>query len=68
MNKFAEWMAVNKLTDKEVGERVHVHPAHVCRVRNSDRRITPSFAWKFGEAYGFKLAQELYNEQDKGEA
>lgn len=60
MNKFAAWMQFEGNTDSSVAKRVGVGTVYVWKLRHGKVALSPSFAWKFGRAYGFDLAQKLF--------
>jgi len=57
---FAQWVKIMGYTDRQVGEKMGIDPALVWRVRNNKREPTDGFAWRFGKAYGFELAQRFF--------
>ena len=60
MNKFAAWMQFEGNTDSSVAKRVGVGTIYIWKLRHGKVALSPSFARKFGEAYGFDLAKKLF--------
>lgn len=59
--RFANWMSACVLSDSDVAEKMKIDKAYIWRIRKGEREIADSFAWKFGQAYGFDLAQRLFS-------
>jgi transcriptional regulator with XRE-family HTH domain len=57
---FAQWCKIMGYTDRHVGDKMGVDPALVWRVRKGERQPTDGFAWRFGRAFGFELAQRFF--------
>lgn len=62
-SKFTSWMNLENKTDLEVATRIGVHWIHVYKIRRGALVPSPSFAWKFAKAYGFELAQKLFDSE-----
>ncbi len=59
--RFAAWMDVMRIGNTEVAKNMHISGIHVWKVKEGKAELSDSFAWKFGQAYGFDLAQRLFS-------
>ena len=63
VNKFAAWMQFEGNTDSSVAKRVGVGAIYIWKLRHGKVAVSPSFAWKFAEAYDFDLARKLFEDE-----
>lgn len=66
-NKLAAWMHLEGIGATEVARKMGITQVHVWKIQHGILEASPSFAWKFGRAYGFELAVKLFESQTQKE-
>ena len=63
IKRLRSWMELENITTLDVADRTGIHRSHILKVISGATPISPSFCWKFGQAYGFDLARKLFDNQ-----
>jgi len=60
--RLASWMSGQQMTDRELGEKLNLHPTYVFMLRKGDRKMSNGFRWRFARIYGMELASRVLGE------
>ena len=65
LKRLRGWMMVEGISTADMAAAMEINRQHVMKVTTGNTPLSPSFAWKFAEAYSFELARKLFSETER---
>ena len=62
------WLEKQNITQAELAKRLGHSFEYVNRVVNGKMPITDAFRWRFAQAFGFDVAEQLFGDGERAEA
>lgn len=61
--QFSRWMEIERIGDSDLARRMGVTSVYVWKLRHGKVEVSPSFAWKFAQVFGFDVARKLFDSE-----